>query len=219
MPTHLYCLFEASDAPTAEPPVRALDVAGLIAWVASTEAASISREGRRAAANAVEHDRVIARGLVDALTPLPATLADAYADDAAAIRDIASRSAEVRAALARVAGQVEMAVILASRNGHASDAAPSSSPGRDYLDRSRNLPRELSAVGDEIDRRVGHLVTATARRPSAGRLALSHLIRRTDIDDYRRTVLSLASGQLRMVIDGPRAPYSFAAFAPKIEGP
>jgi len=149
---------------------------------------------------------------------MPATLADPYPDDDAVKKDLSARADEIRAALSRIAGSVEMAVILARG---VAEPDPESAPtsGRQYLERLRDLPADLSAAGDDIDRRVGPLVIAGSRRPATDRLGLSHLIRRNDVDAYRSAVLGAASGRIRLVVDGPRAPYSFAAFAPKIRSP
>jgi hypothetical protein len=220
MPTHLYCLLPSGSdaAPPTELGARAIEVAGVVAWVGSTDDARLSREGRKAATRALEHDRVVGTALARGVTPVPATLADPYPTDDALRADLTARRDELSRSLERIDGMVEMAVLLAERD----DAAPAHSdaaPGRAYLERIRDLPARLGSSGDEIDRRVGPLVAGAARRAGSDRLGLSHLVRRKDVDAYRSAVLGAVSGAIRMVVDGPRAPYSFAAFSPKIEVP
>jgi Gas vesicle synthesis protein GvpL/GvpF len=230
MPTHLYCLLPAgsdSTPPLADslPPaerggaaVRALRVGGIVAWVASTAESRLTREGRRAAAEAVRHDRVIARALARGVTPVPATLADPYPDDDALIAGIGGRTAEIVKSLDRVAGAVEMAVILAPRDSGgeiAETPVAAGGPGRQYLERRRDLPARLAAAADEIDERLRPIALDSSRRADKDRVGLSHLIRRADVDRYRAIAVAHLSERYRIVVDGPRAPYSFAAFSPR----
>lgn len=229
MPTRLYCLLPAGSdtaAPGADglpqpergAPTRTLRVGDLVAWVASTTEARLTREGRRAAAEAVRHDRVIAQALAREITPVPATLADPYPDDDAVAADVESRTAEIVEALGRVAGAVEMAVIVAQREPDPvvdGDQTSAGGPGRRYLERRRDLPVRLSATADEIDDRLRPLALASTRRADKDRVGLSHLILRADVDRYRTLAVARLSDRYRIVVDGPRAPYSFAAFSPR----
>jgi hypothetical protein len=52
----------------------------------------------------------------------------------------------------------------------------------------------------------------TRRSDSSGVVSIAHLVGLTDLDDYRRMVAELSTDKvLRIVVAGPRAPYSFAA--------
>jgi hypothetical protein len=223
MPTHLYCLLPGGSdfAPpdvVADVAVRALAVGGIVAWVASTSVARLTREGRRAVREAVRHDRVIAHALAQDVTPVPATLADPYPGDAELAADVGSRIDEIAEALDRVAGAVEMAVILApldSAGEGDGELSSSSGPGRRYLERQRDLPARLSAAADDIDRRLGEIVRASSRRADKDRVGISHLVRRADVDRYRSLAVAFLSSRHRIVVDGPRAPYSFASFSPR----
>lgn len=198
--------------------VRALTVGDIVAWVATTADARVAREGRRAAAEAVRHDRVIAHALARNVTPVPATLADPYLDDAELCADVASRSLEIRDSLRRIGDAVEMAVILAPRDADPDPDAevdPASGPGRRYLERLRDLPSRLSAAADDIDQRLLEVAVDTRRRTDKDRVGLSHLVRRPDVQLYRSIAMSCISDRYRFVVDGPRAPYSFAAFSPR----
>ena len=218
MPTHLYCLLAAesdSAPPTDAGDVRALRIGDIVAWVATTADEKTSREGSRAAQQVVEHDRVIAHALARDVTPVPATLADPYPSDQAAIADIAKRRDEITESLRRVDGTVEMAVILAAP---AAVSAPlpdgDPGPGRTYLERLREGPKLLKSISDELDRRLEGVALVSSRRAERDRIGLSHLVRRRDVDAYRAIARDFASKQYRMVVDGPRAPYSFGAFSP-----
>lgn len=218
MPTHLYCLLAASSdsaAPADAPDVRALVVGDIVGWVTTVSDLKLSREGRRAAQQVVEHDAVIARALARGVTPVPATLADPYSNDAMAISDIIGRTLEILSMLQRVDHAVEMAVILGAVSSPVTtEERPDLAPGRAYLERLRDLPALLESAADQIDRSLAHMALAASRRVERDRVGLSHLIRRSEVDEYRKTALRSASGRFRLMVDGPRAPYSFAAFSP-----
>jgi len=220
MPTHLYCLLAAGS--DATPPtnvgvdVRALVVGDVVAWVSTVDTDRLTREGRAAASEAVRHDRVVSQALARNITPMPATLADRYAADADVVADVAGRSVEVKAALQRIAGLVEMAVIIAPATHTADQKAEevAGGPGRKYLEQLRDRPSRLNDVASRIDTAVESISRDTRRRVERDRIGLSHLVRLADIDPYRTLVLGFASGDYRLVVDGPRAPYSFASFVP-----
>jgi hypothetical protein len=221
MPTHLYCLLAAgsdSAPPPDLPEVRALVVGTIVAWVSTTPDDKLSRQARRAAQLVVEHDRVIGRALDRGVAPVPATLADPYPTDDAVVDDVSRRSSEIMESIRRTDGAVEMAIILSSRPDEEPTEGPEArGPGRAYLERLRDQPARLTAAADEIDRRLATLVLASSRRPELSSLGLSHLVRRNDIDAYRNLALGAAAASYRMVVDGPRAPYSFVAFSPRLD--
>src|SRR5512140_1546464 len=173
MPTHLYCLLaaESDSAPPGDVPgVRALVVGPVVAWVSTTPKAVLTRDARHAAHEVMEHDRVIGRALARGVTPVPATLADPYESDAAVTDDVGRRSAEIMELVHRVEGMVEMAVVLAPRPEAREPASvPASGAGRAYLERLRDQSAILVAAADDIDRRLGSIVVATARRSEGDR--------------------------------------------------
>jgi hypothetical protein len=220
MPTHLFCLLATGS--DAAPPtnvgvdVRALVVGDVVAWVSTVAKDRLTREGRAVAAEAVRHDRVVAQALARNVTPMPATLADGYATDSDVVADVAARREEIGIALEQIAGLVEMAVIIASAS-HAADEnaeAVAGGPGRKYLEQLRDRPARLTDVAARIDGALGSISRDTRRRIERDRIGMSHLVRRADIDHYRTVVLGFAGSAYRLVVDGPRAPYSFASFAP-----
>ncbi|HEY6220489.1 MAG TPA: GvpL/GvpF family gas vesicle protein [Gemmatimonadaceae bacterium] len=217
MPLHLFCLLAkgAEVAPPARiPAIVQLETDDLLAWASFTDEARVSREGRKLGMRTLEHDQIIAEALAQGPTPMPATLSDPYPNAASLLADVHARADEIHATLARIKGTVEMAVIITSRSSELAAAAAVESPGRAYLERLRDLPSALSGYGDAIEGRVGRFSLASSRRPDAGRLGLSHLVRRNDVEAYRSAALDGISPAIRLVVDGPRAPYSFAAFSP-----
>jgi hypothetical protein len=220
MPTHLYCLVDArsdSAPPSEVSDVRALVVGNIAAWVATTSRQKIDRDARRAGREVLEHDRIIGRAVARGLSVVPATLADPYESDDAVIEDISARTEEIMHALARADGMVEMTIIIAADAPPKREAAPSHSPGKAYLEALRDLPNRLNDVANDLDVRLGSLSLAEVRRADRDRVALSHLIQAGEAGSYRATVGNENRG-FRIAVDGPRAPYSFAAFSPRVGG-
>jgi hypothetical protein len=86
--------------------------------------------------------------------------------------------------------------------------------GRAYLEQLRTQGSRISAVADRITAELRLTAGDPRRRSDRGTIALSHLIRRDSVDAYHDRVISLAGQGFRIVIDGPRAPYSFSRFSP-----
>lgn len=214
MPTHLYCLLPAGRdvAPPESPAVRALVSGGIIAWVADAPSARLARDVREAARATLEHDRVVSVALRHGVTPVPASLADPYESDAAALSDIAEHAERIVAAFAAVDGRVEMTTIVAVHD--VPPAAEAAGRGRAYLEQLRSLPSRAASIADRVVNRLSGVGGPAARRNDGGRVALSHLIPVGDVERYRSAARSCDGEGYRIVIDGPRAPYSFAAFAP-----
>jgi hypothetical protein len=218
MPTRLYCLVAAGSdvAPPADGDVRALAVDGLVAWVSTTDDVAMSREGSRAAQDVLRHDRVVSHAVAHGVTAVPATVADPYPDDDAVVRDIRGRRDEIEDAMNKIEGAVEMAILIAPGAGEQRATADSTvaGAGRQYLERLRQLPTVLGRAADDLDARVGGLSLESRRRTDPDRVSLYHLVRRDRVTDYRRQAVAGMTPDLRIVVDGPRAPYSFAAFSP-----
>jgi hypothetical protein len=214
MPTHLYCLLPTTSDLVAPDGIRAIEPGdGVVAWVADAASARLSRDARDAARATVDHDRIIGTALARGVTPVPALLADPYDDDASAITDLASRIDAIRNTLHQVSGMVEMTSIISIMD--AAPAADSSGRGRAYLEQLRSGPHRAGVIADRIDRGLAGIAGEPRRRGDGGRVALSHLIARGAVAEYRNVVLQLAGDGYRLVVDGPRAPYSFAAYSPR----
>src|SRR5579862_4475478 len=114
-PTYLYCLtaHEAPDPPPATAgldggPVRRIGNAGVHAWVGDVDARSVRATIDRVRA----HDHVVAAALGTGSTPLPARFGQTFESDEECLAVLLAKQEKMSAGLARVAGMVEMTVIL-----------------------------------------------------------------------------------------------------------
>jgi hypothetical protein len=212
MPTHLHCLLPRGSSAVPPAGIRAVDVDVALAWVSDTDQARLSRDARDAVRATVAHDRVIGQALAQGVTPLPASLADPYDGDSALQVDVAAHAGSLPPAFMTIAGMVEMTIIIAMRD--ATPRADAPGRGKAYLEQIRSAPTRVAAVAERIADSLKDFVDER-RRPAGERIALSHLVPRQEIDGYRTRALSFASDEYRLIVDGPRAPYSFALFSPR----
>lgn len=240
MSVHLYCVLPR-ESRSAVPEglhglaghgVRALPVetAPLVAWVSEVERSlPVSIEGVR------EHDAVIDAALNTGGTPVPARYGQRFASDEECRAALAQRAASVASLLDRLRGMVEMTLLFAPTSrralrelqpetGHQIAATRGAGPGRGYLEalRARDQQRRdiaslasdlaaqvTTAVGSLVKRSLEH--TAVAELPL---LTVSHLIERQSAQEYRRRAEAVpAGGDLRVLVIGPRAPYSFCTLS------
>ena len=242
MATYLYCL--RSDAAAGSPPpglegidgagVYAIESAGLVAWVSDVSSAVSPTLGRLKA-----HDLVCAAAMNAGETPLPIRFGQTFADDSSTVAAIESRAATLRRRLTRVAGCVELRVVVTkgrdtdvnqtpvvanAEDGSFVEPADSdaSRPGTAFL-------RRLARAGrDDLAREVGcegvrHAVRTMARslvvdeRPcesARGMAFFPVLVRREDVDRFRAAFAEWLSTQaIDLSVLGPFAPYSFAGDA------
>ena len=244
MATYLYCLLtppRAEDFPReltgiAGIAVRPLVAAGragraaLEAWVATIDDPLLrTADGARTATFALAHNEVVEAAMATGRTPLPARFGQRFLDDAGCRADLAQRAATIRRALARVAGCVEMGVVIAQsapRVDSDLERTPITVPGRHepqagrrYLEALRSRARDeeaRSAVWESalaaVSASVRRLVQAEAKhRTPRGPWSISHLVPREAVDAYRATIESMETqSSARLVLSGPRAPYSFS---------
>jgi hypothetical protein len=201
-------------------PVRALDAAGVSAWVSDTPNASMSPSVARARV----HDDVVRDAMARA-TPVPARFGQVLADDAALAQWIDERRESLVESLARVRGCVEMSVRILLA-GH--DAAPGQAPresGSAYLRWVRERQQTRQSVTDQAEflrRGVARAVEeagvvrevrwATVA-PGARSLEAAHLVPRDLVARHREVVRSAVERDHRMkvMVSGPWAPYTFCA--------
>ncbi|HET7623441.1 MAG TPA: GvpL/GvpF family gas vesicle protein [Gemmatimonadaceae bacterium] len=221
--------------------VRALGVTGRLgAWVSD-----LPEDPGPASTELVRvHDRVV-RAALALETPLPARFGQSFESDAALERALQGRTDLLERSLDRVRGSVEMTVrILLAEAGDALPGRPfeggvgmgasvesrAGSPaiegaGRAYMARLRERQRvsaELQRQAEFLQARVARAVDGFARgevcspvMPGAQSIAISHLVAREAVREYRLAVASLSKGEaaLRLMVSGPWAPYSFAQIA------
>jgi hypothetical protein len=240
MSVHLYCVLPR-ETRSAVPEgleglagngVRALplDSASLVAWVSEVERTlPVSIEGVR------EHDAVIDAALNTGGTPVPARYGQRFASDEDCRAALAQRAASVTTLLDTVRGMVEMTLLFAPTTRRAlrelqpaAQATASSGHGagigRSYLDalRARDDRRhEIASLASELAGSVTAAVAPLVRRSlehtavaELPLLTVSHLITRDAAEEYRRRAESVpASDEIRILVIGPRAPYSFCTLS------
>lgn len=193
--------------------IRAVNTRVAVAWADDASEPSLSRDARAAARATIEHDRVIGSALAQSITPMPASLADPYDDDAAMVADIDAHAREVELAFPAIADMVEMTTIIAVHD--TPPAAGVSGRGKAYLEQLKNAPNRAAEISDRIAHSLSQVFSDSRRRGNAATVALSHLMPRHAVGLYRDLVLAHAGAGYRIVIDGPRAPYSFALYSPR----
>jgi hypothetical protein len=241
MPTHLYCLIADDGAPApadadvrglGDAPVRALDLSPtddgvrVVAWVSTVANQRIPRELALLRTAVLEHDRVTQAALAHARAVVPALMSDPYPDDDACRAAMAARSGEMDELWARARDTVEMTLLLAPRRTIGTVAGrvdvgasvAEADPGRRYLEALRNhgqaVERRVAMAVDALSAAVAPFVTAMARRDDRDRIALSHSVPREMVVAYRSAAAAaVVPDELALTVDGPRAPYSFAALA------
>jgi hypothetical protein len=243
MPTHLYCLIAEDEAPApgdtdvrglGDAPVRALDVSPtgrgvrMVAWVSTVAEPRIPRELAQLRTAVLQHDRVTQAALQHARGVVPALIADPYPDDDGCREAMAARSSEIDALWSRARDTVEMTLLLApdvapvqaapTRRAATGDTDADAGRGRRYLETLRDTRHAIedraTIAVDALTAAVGPMVIATARRDDRDRIALSHAVSRDQAEAYRRSAAEVAlPAGLKLTVDGPRAPYSFAALA------
>ena len=244
MPTYLYCL--RSDA--VEPPdgltgvdgasVRVLESSSLVAWVSDVRE-KISPTVERVKS----HDAVCAAALDSGETPLPIRFGQSFPDDAAAISAIAAREPVLRDRLERIAGCVEIRVVVTE--GRDAEVTERAAEGADAADKevvmtgpaaltdadgpgTAFLKRLARAGRADLAREVGceevrHAVRKAAKsliveqhpcESARGRAFFAVLVRRTNVDAFRSAVAELLLLKaFGLSVLGPFAPYSFAGDA------
>lgn len=242
MAIRLYCLLTPV-VPDAVPtgltgvggaPVRAITSRQVEAWVSDDVASRTSSVDPQ---EILEHSAVADAAVAGGRTPLPARFGQSFEDEADLWRALDPQSDSLARAFERLAGHVEMGLIVAPAlrrmlaglqpvKGAVLDAtAPGA--GMRYLEEVRARSRaedRLSAgvrrAADRASAAVASFVHEEARQElqaDRGVIALAHLIRREHEEAYRSTVAALPAGEgsdrWQFVVVGPRAPFSFAALA------
>ena len=174
--------------------------------------------------DALEHHRLVER--ICASQPcLPVRFGTAFATDEAARASLASRSAELRAALDRVAGKSELAVTLLWRESErpAPGASASAGPGRRFMDQRR----AFYAARKDRQARAAELAEGLLAKLSIERalvwyetctsdgvaVSLAVLVPSEQAAERKADLERLAGGLSDVigVVNGPWPPYSFAS--------
>ena|SRR6185437_6829133 len=240
--THLYCLLAAHVRSSMPPgltglsgaPVRALSVSDFVAWVSDVDRGlPLTVDGVRT------HDGVVEAALSTGATPIPARYGQRFADDEACVGALRSRADSISSLLTSVHELVEMTLIVTpSTSRMVRELQPvvpemfdpaTAGAGRRYLETLRRRETVSGAIQRLSDELVEHL--AAAAEPFVRRAVqhapvtpiplrtISHLIPRSTVADYRRAIDAVKTGSSRRVlVIGPRAPYSFCALGTEPAG-
>ena len=241
MATYLYCVRSDPVAPSDSlvgidgRRVRVIEVDDLMAWVSDVDAAPVDVTVDRLRS----HDTVCAAALESGETPLPVRFGQTFIDDRSAVAGIESRAADLRVRLARIAGCVEIRVVITrGREGElgAGVASPGDSasetdapPGGDPEGPGTAFLKRLARAGRvDLAREVGCEEVRHAIRGAAHVLIVDQqrcetargfaffpvLVRREDVVRFRDVVANTLSYQaIDLSVLGPFAPYSFSGDA------
>jgi hypothetical protein len=211
-------------------PVRVVVVRereGLEAWIATIDEATLRASGSALAKLAIVHNEVVEAALATGRTPLPARFGTRFADDDALLSDLREHRAQLIDRLHRVAGAAEMSVLVVPRDQSPKHSTTQPRPdepaaGRRYLEAVRERTRseerrhiEANNVAERVSQAVSAITRGEIRSTSATVLSIAHLVRQDDLERYRLELLQLDVGEkFRIIVAGPRAPYSFSADQP-----
>jgi hypothetical protein len=178
--------------------------------------------------SAQSEDHVLAHAsVIDELTSLndavlPVRFGRGYTD-ASALRDaVDAREDELREALDRVRGCVELGLRVLAGTADRTLAAPES--GREYLRARLDERQRGERLADELDAPLAALSRAATRSVLATPqlvLSAAYLVPRDELDEFRRAVGSVQSRhpELSVACTGPWAPYSFATAEAEVARP
>lgn len=232
MATYLYCILGApKTVPAVLPgidgtPVRALHDVELTAWVSDIAEVPVRPTLDRVRV----HDTVCAAALETGDTPLPVRFGQTFSDDEAAVDAIAARRPTLRERLGRVAGCVELRVVVTrGRAGNEPPAVAVHDETEDPITPGRRGTRFLQRLAHQgradLAREVGceevrHAVRAAAaaciveQQPCEAARGVSYfplLVRRSELGPCRAAIAtSLPSQGIEAALLGPFPPYSFA---------
>ena len=173
-----------------------------------------------------QHNAVIEAALTDTVTPVPLRFGQWSEDPEVFDRVISEKLGWYEERLAIFAGAMEFGIRVVQPDQQAPARVvrvPLAKTGTAYMNALResaaaaqDKKAEADAVRMQISTVVGNLVreehVEEARTPH-GLVTVSHLVARENFEAYKQRVLELREQfvQLRFLLSGPWAPYSFAA--------
>jgi len=229
MALHPYCLLHGDDGVPPglqgldDAPVRTIAADEITMWVSDAPEPSVAVSIERIQ----RHNDVVTAALAKGITPLPMRYGQRFEREDDARRFLAEKLPDLRPLFARVAGMVEMAIVVApalKKSLRELEPVPSAvlnaaarGAGLEYLQQVRQRAaleqRARSIVEKELDRAstaVHSVIFAEERQLRASMGVVSHLVRRQDVERYRQLALALSyEGEWQFLPSGPRAPYSF----------
>ena len=233
MVTYLYCVLSPTkseafpvglagigDALVRPLVVRQGDV--LEAWVASVDESMLQARGAALAKLALLHNEVVEAAMATGQTPLPARFGTRFANDEMLLANLAARRGELRDRLDRLAGTIEISVLVVPTRKEKPVAPPrrhEAAAGRRYLESIRERTRSeeqrsegATRVADRVSQTVSAITRGEVRSTSSSVLSIAHLVWLADLERYRVALSELDVGaEFRIVVGRPHAPYSFSA--------
>jgi Gas vesicle synthesis protein GvpL/GvpF len=161
------------------------------------------------------HARVVDALAATSSALLPARFTRTFEDEAALDAAVRGRLDDLRQALSRVRGRVELGLRVI---GESEDAQPEAASGRAYMEarlegvaRAERLARDLH---EPLVARAAESTHSVATKPRF-LLSAAYLVAAVDVDGFRGTVAELerAHPELTFVCTGPWPAYSFASAA------
>lgn len=242
---YVYAVIDAAEAGAVGPlagiddvPVQVVASSGLAAVAAPVDLAGFRaaqdepslREDGWLAAAVRAHDRVV-EGVFDVAPVLPFRFGALYPDRAGVVNALASRCAQLREGLRRIAGTAEWSVKVAGTEA-ATDQEPTEPDtvdGTSWMLRRRDAVRAREAARDRWARvatevcdglgqyaRETYLAPRSPRDPTPTIRAVC-LVGRVDEEAFVEAVRDLVDGRpddgLRWEVSGPRPAYHYAAGA------
>ena len=235
MVTYLYCVlsptkseaFPAGLAGIGGALVRPLVVPqgdSLEAWVATIDETTLHATGSALAKLALLHNEIVDAALATGRTPLPARFGTRFPDDETLLANLEERRGELCDRLDRVARTIEISVLVVPRNRTEKPVATppkrdEPAAGRRYLESIRERTRSeehrsrgATQVADRVSQAVAGMTRGEVRSMSPNVLSIAHLVWLGDLERYRIALSELDAGdEFRIIVGGPRAPYSFSA--------
>jgi hypothetical protein len=175
------------------------------AWVSDIPARPVRATVERIRA----HDAVVAAALGTGSTPLPARFGQTFGTDDECLETISAKQSQLSAALARVAGMVEMTVLLRA------DSPPlDTASGTAYLASLARRDHSIDALrraARDVNTRLSGYVRESAESISGAVATLSHLVGHGALAAYLEAVRTIArdAAGIEIKVLGPGAPYSF----------
>jgi hypothetical protein len=164
----------------------------------------------------VRHSEVIDAIQSHADAVLPMRFGERFSDEDALASALESRWTEVRRALERVGGCVEIALRVFGTSDHVAETTVPAASGSDYmharLDRLVEREGVVAAAHEPLARLAREAVTSQAGDGDVLHQA-SYLLPRSELDPFMNVVngLSRDHPELIVVCTGPWAPHSFSA--------
>jgi hypothetical protein len=212
---HLYAL---TQHPAELPPVTGIDGSQLVAAAVANSLDAVVSDVQTSGAQAGETAILAHAAVVEELAAvnealLPARFGHGFAGEDALVAAIEGRVAQVRDALERVRGCVELGLRVFEENAGANGSDGSS--GRDYMvGRLQKVRRAEQIATDVHDALAANARESTSSVLASPQLLLSaaYLLPRAEVDSFREALgeTERRHPRLTFVCTGPWPPYSFA---------